>query len=377
MSNSLNIEKINQRAEELGLNKSGIARKLDVSREIVSQWFKNEKFPRPDKLLKLARLLDLSFTDLVVKLPEPNEPLVAFRKKAGRKISPDYLDQARDMGRILAKLTPYLPFDDLSQPPFLRSPSTDYAYVQKAAKRVRTEIGVKDGEEVRFSNLIGFFNELHAVLIPVLWGSKENHENALHIYLPESMTTWIFLNLDCRVHDFKFWMAHELGHVYSPNLHDNEAEDFADAFAAAVLVPEEVAADEYSKLDRIPNIGAQINRIKAIAEQLVVSPLTVYYEINKFADQHGKAKIDLESGNEIHKATSNFNKQFSPLSECMFGTKNPSPVRYIASAMEQLGSPFFDILRKFISDNHKSASFIQSILNIPLLDAQNIYEELC
>jgi transcriptional regulator with XRE-family HTH domain len=377
MINSLNIEKLKQRSEELGLNQSGIAKKLEVTREAVSQWFKNEKFPRPDKLLKLARLLDLTFSELVNKIPTENEPVVAFRKKAGRKISPDYLDQARDMGRILATLSPQLPFDDLSQPPFLKFPSTDYTYVQKAAKRVRMEIGVPEGEEVPFQKLIKYFNDLHAVIIPVLWGNKENHENALHIYLPETMSTWIYLNLDCQVHDFKYWMSHELGHVYAPQLKGDDGEDFAEAFAAALLVPEELASCEYGTLSRFTNIGAQINRIKTVAEQLVVSPLTVYYEINKYAAHHGKTKIDLESGKEIHKATSNFNKQFKPVSECLFGTKNPSTTRYMASAKEQFGSPFFDILKEYIKENHKSASFIQSILNIPLLDAQNIYEELC
>jgi len=89
---------------------------------------------------------------------------------------------------------------------------------EKVAKRVRERIAVREGEEIRFDHLIGFFNELQAVIIPVLWGNKENHENALHIYLPESMTTWIYLNLDCRMHDFKFWMAHELGHIHAPTL---------------------------------------------------------------------------------------------------------------------------------------------------------------
>lgn len=377
MTNSLNIEKLNQKAEELGLNQSGIAKKLEVSREIVSQWFKNEKFPRPDKLLKLARLLDLSFSDLVNKVPTVNEPVVAFRKKAGRKISPDYLDQARDMGRILATLAPQLPFDDLSLPPFLKSPSTDYAYVQKAAKRVRVEIGVPEGEEVPFQKLIKYFNDLHAVIIPVLWGNKENHENALHIYLPETMSTWIYLNLDCQTHDFKYWMSHELGHVHAPQLKGDDGEDFAEAFAAALLVPEELASREYGALNRLTNIGAQINHIKKVAEQLVVSPLTVYYEINKYAAHHGKTRVDLESGKEIHKATRNFNKQFKQVSECLFGTRNPSPTRYMTSAKKQFGSPFFDILKEHIASNHKSASFIQSILNIPLLDAQNIYQELC
>ena len=137
MENSLNIEKIQQRAQELGLNQSSMAKKLDVTREAVSQWFKKEKFPRPDKLLKLARLLDLTFAELVNKVPTVNEPVIAFRKKGAHKITPDYVDQAKDMGRILSELVPYLPFDALSQPAILKRPSTDYAYIRKVTKRIR------------------------------------------------------------------------------------------------------------------------------------------------------------------------------------------------------------------------------------------------
>lgn len=57
-------------------------------------------------------------------------------------------------------------------------------------------------------------------------------------FLPESDTTWVYLNLDTNVHDLKFWMAHELGHCLSPSLTGTEvAEDFADAFAGALLFP--------------------------------------------------------------------------------------------------------------------------------------------
>jgi Zn-dependent peptidase ImmA (M78 family) len=312
----------------------------------------------------------------VDKVPTVSEPVIAFRKKGAHKITPDYVEQAKDMGRILSQLVPYLPFDALSQPAILKRPSTDYAYIRKVTKRIREEINIREGDEIRFASLINYFTNLQAVIIPVLWGSKEKHENALHIYLPDSMTTWIYLNLDCRMHDFKFWTAHEMGHIHAPQLQGETGEDFAESFAAALLMPEELAAQEYGALCRSAGIGAQINRIKTVAESLVVSPLTVYCEINKYAAQNGKPMIDLESGNEIHKATSNFNKQFFPVSESLFGTKESFPARYIASAKEQFGSPFFDILRKYIAQHHKSASFIQSILNIPLLDAQNVYEAL-
>jgi len=376
MENQLNVKNIHQKVQELGLSQTALAREMQVSREAVSKWLRNEKFPRPAKLLKLARILNLSFAELVSKVPSGNEPVIAFRKKGAHKITSDYINHAKDMGRILAELVPYLPFDDLSQPAVLKSPSSDYAYVHKVTKRIREEIAVQEGDEIRFDNLIKFFNNLQAMIIPVLWGNRDKHENALHIYLPESMTTWIYLNLDCRIHDFKFWMAHELGHIHAPNLQGEEGEDFAEAFAGALLIPQELAASEYEKLQKLDNVWLQINQIKSLAERLVVSPLTVYYEINNYAINSRNPKIELERNKEIFQATTKFNKQFKPVNECLFGTKYPSPSRYIASAKEHFGSPFFDILKMYLVKYHKSASFIQSILNIPLLDAQNIYEEL-
>ena len=372
MSNSLNIETLSRQAETLGHNQSSIAKTLGVSRETVSQWFKQEKYPRPDKLLKLARLLELTFSDLVTKIPAPNEPVVAFRKKGAHKITPEYVEQAKDMGRILEILVPYLPFDDLAQPATLRKPVNEYEYVHKAAKRIRELIGVQDADEIHFEKLIDFFGQLHAVLIPVHWGHKDKHENALHIHLPESHTTWIYLNLDCKLHDFKFWMSHELGHVLAPQLEGDAGEDFAEAFAGALLVPRELAEDEYAKLSRIPAVGAQVNRIKEIAERLVISPVTVFMEINKFAAWSNRPALTFD----IHGAAANFNKSFKPVSDLLFGTKEPSAARYVASAKESFNSPFFDVLKKHVKNSHKTASFIQSLLNIPFIDAQNVYEEL-
>ena len=377
MNNQLNVSQASIRAKELGLSQAKLAKLLEVSREAVSQWFKNEKFPRPDKLLKLAKILKLSFTELVTEVPTANEPIVAFRKKGSHKITHEYFEQARDMGRILACLVPGLTFDELIQPAILRSPSCDYTYVQKVARRIRADIGVSDNDKIDFQSLIKFFNDLHAILIPVLWGSKDNHENALHIYLPESMTTWIYLNLDCRLHDFKYWMAHELGHVHAPQLKEEEGENFADAFAGALLVPEELAKKEYAHLRRLANIGKQINRLKDVASQLVVSPLTVYFEINKYAESSKLPKIDLESEREIFRANTNFNKDYSLVSKYLFDTSTPASDQYIASAEDIFCSPFFAVLKAHIVKNHKSASFIQSLLNVPLSDAQGIHEELC
>lgn len=56
----LNMKKVVESAKRTGLNRSRLAKDLDVSRETVSQWLKGEKFPRPDKPLKLSISLGLN-----------------------------------------------------------------------------------------------------------------------------------------------------------------------------------------------------------------------------------------------------------------------------------------------------------------------------
>jgi hypothetical protein len=191
------------------------------------------------------------------------------------------------------------------------------------------------------------------------------------------MTTWIYLNLDSRINDFKFWMAHELGHVKAPGLKGDEAEDFADDFAGAILIDEESAENEYLQMRRLGTIPRQINRLKETAHKLIVSPLTVYYEINKYAEHVKQPVIDLETNKAIFKATTVFNKQFHTVSEYLFENRKPTAAEYMSCSKKSFQSPFFEALISFLKDNKKSAGFIQNILNLPLADAQYLYEELC
>ena len=118
----LNISKIKESTERLGLTQSKLANIVGVSRETVSQWFKGEKFPRPDRLLKLSMALSMNFNEIVLNIPSKNEPIVAFRKKGSHKITDQYLEEARDTGRALSNLVPYLPYDQLTRPQTLIHP---------------------------------------------------------------------------------------------------------------------------------------------------------------------------------------------------------------------------------------------------------------
>lgn len=376
MNRRLNAPKILETLDKLGWSRSDLAEHIGVSRQAISQWFKAEKYPRPRHLLKIATSLDLTFEDIVIKEVDGFEPVIAFRKKGRHKITEDYIKNTSRMGKLLENLVPYLTFESrFTKAASLKNPILEYEYIHEVAAGIRESINSDHGA-IPFDNLIKCFAVYNAVIIPVLWGSKDNHENALHVYLPRSMTTWIYLNLDSNIHDFKFWMAHELGHVNAPELNEDEGEDFADAFAGALLIDVETAKQTYFEVKKLRTKPHRISRIKKVAAELLISPITVYLEMNRYADFVGEEQIDLDSRAEIYRASTVFNKQYPTVAEFVFKKEKPTTREYIESPRNLFDSNFFDILREYLAKERKSPGYIQNILNIPLADAQQIYQEL-
>jgi len=373
MEKRLALETLSAAMEKVGLSGASLARELDVSRETASKWLNGKSFPRPDKLLKLALLTGLRLNELVMRGSPESEPVIAFRKRGVSKTTEKHIARAKEMGLLLKPLVPYLPFDEFIRPPTLKKPSAGYDYVQRFVAQVREDVGIFATEALDYRHLIKRFTDTQTVLVPVLWGKKGHHENALHIFLPDSETTWVYLNLDVEVHDFKFWMAHELGHVLAPQLVGNEGEDFADAFAGALLFPEPLARQAYERILQAQNDGHRINRIKKIAEEHLISPITVYYEANHYAKSQGLTPVDL--GNGIFGAAKNLSKEYYSVSEAMFGPEGAMAKDYVAFA-EKLQSPFFDALAAYLRDTGKGPGYVQSVLDIPLMDAREIHAEL-
>lgn len=375
MEKTLATTRITQAMETAGLNQANLAEGLGVSREAVSKWLKKDSFPKPDKLLRLATLLRLPFNELVEK-NDPNAPVVAFRKVRATKTTEAHYAHAQTMGEMLKHLVPYIPFDKLAMPPVLKSPVLEYKYLQDVAQKVRSEIGLNETQRINFEHLILHFKKLQAVLIPVLWGSKNRHENATHIFLPDSMTTWVYLNLDVNILDFKFWMAHELGHCLAPDLRGNAGEDFADAFAGALLFPHKLAREAYEVISVVNNARLQINEINKIAFQHVIAPYSVYCQVNAYAEHAGLKTLDLVPA--IHKAATSINKELQLTSKIVFekADAEPEPSIYIEKINEIFSTPFFDILSQYLKDSGKGPGFIQTIMDVSTLDARGIHSEL-
>jgi len=379
MSKRLNIPKLLEVTESNGFNQSAIAKSLGITRASVSKWFTGKSFPRPAELLKLGQLLKLQHHELVEHLSPNHDPLVAFRKRASCLTTDEHIARAQNMGHFLKPLVGYLSVDEFLGPPSLKNPSCDYGYLQELAARIRREADIAETAPFDFKNLIQLFQKYQAVIIPTLWGHKAKHENALHIHLPESRTTWIYLNLDVEIHDFKFWMAHELGHVLTVDLLREgkvlEAEDFADAFAGALLFPGPLAEAALAGYKRARTDHRRLALLKKWAKEHTISPNSVYLEIEKHAKERKESFTTIEAEMRFP-AISAFNKGYKTLSAVLFDDTQPTADHFMRVAQESFGTEVYGVLGKYVREKQAGPGVVATILDVNPMDARAYHNAL-
>lgn len=380
MDRSLNLSLVTETMSAKGLTQTALAAKLGLTKAAVSKWINGDAFPRPPELLKLGKALGLGYAELVAPAaPLPLEPVVAFRKRASTKTTPEHVAHAKEMGRLLAPVVNHLPFDRFLSAPRLKNPALDYGYLQALVRELRCDLKLSADGPIKFTDLIGKFAELQAVIVPVLWGQKTRHENALHIYLPESKTTWIYLNLDSHLHDFKFWMAHELGHVLAVGLLTSEtmeeAEDFSDAFAGALLYPEAAAEPAYGQYAACTTDAQRLRLVVAQASRHVISPLSVHKEIEHYAASRGLPFTPIAKGT-LFPALAKFNRAHPTVSEHLFDGQKPSADHFMRICAEAFKTPIFTALAAYLKATPQSAAVVGRILDVPLADAKELHQAL-
>ena len=372
MQKAINTEAVRTALAQHGLTQQQLATRIGVSSQAVTNWLKGKDFPRPPALLKLATVLKLGFEQLV-KVPDEGRPGVAFRKKGNAKTTAEHVAKAGGIGMLLKPLVPYLPQIQALRT-LITSPSTDYPKLEVAVAQTRSRLGIGEHAVLGYEHLISEFKNSGAVLVPVLWGAKQRHENALHIRLPKEDVTFIFLNLDTHLEDFKFWMAHELAHVYTPELAgSNEGEDFADAFAGALLFPKACAELAYHKAMQAGGAAGVIRVLQTYADEHTISLNTVYQQIKHFAKFSELPALNVEE-KAIHAVRNN--NQGPLISEALFDPMPPEPKLYITTCQHTFMSDFFVALKHMIHENGTGPSYVQQVLDASMRDAVAIHEEL-
>ncbi len=357
-----------------GWDQKQLAEELGVSGQAVTNWMKGVDFPRPATLLKLASTLALGFDQLVLA-DQADQPVIAFRKKGGAKTTDDHVLHARAMGALLKPVVGHLPARQ-SLRTQISDTSLAYESLQATAAAVRAKLGIGQEAVLSYEHLIGQFAQNDAVIVPVMWGAKKTHENALHILLPADKVTFIYLNLDTHLEDFKFWMAHELAHVFTPALAGkDEGEDFADAFAGALLFPKELAHQAYVSASGKRSPGGVISALHDFALHHLISIFSVFNEVNKYAAAMGFAPLKVNAS-QVHAARNSDGVRGELVSATLFKPVPPEPATYIAAAHGVFQSAFFPALQALLRERGTGAGYVQQVMNLALPDAQAIHDEL-
>jgi len=372
MEKLLNSGAIQGVLAERGITQKQLASAIGTSSQAVTNWLKGKDFPRPASLLKLATTLGLTF-DQLVQTSDVGRPVIAYRKKANAKTTDAHIAKAEGIGMLLKPLVAHLP-ELQALRTLITSPSIDYDKLQLIVSQTRARLGIGEQAELEYQHLIGEFKECGAVLVPVLWGAKGNHENALHIRLPQEDVTFIFLNLDTHLEDFKFWMAHELAHVLTPELSGkNVGEDFADAFAGALIYPKACAEQTYRAITQQSTYDGGMEILMKQAGAHMISLNTVFQQVQQYAKANKLMMLPIED-RSIHAVR---NTLRGPLvSATMFDPMPPSPQRYIAACENTFQTGFFLALKRMIHSSGTGAPYIQQVLDTPLQDAHALHEEL-
>jgi transcriptional regulator with XRE-family HTH domain/Zn-dependent peptidase ImmA (M78 family) len=355
-----------------GWTQKDLANELGVTAQAVTNWLKGSDFPRPPKLLQLATKLQIQFSELVLT-PGNESPVIAFRKKGNSKTTQDHIVKAMAIGSLLKPLVPFLGPQSSLRTQFA-SATIDYEPLQAMAGQVRTLIGLGEASVLSYKHLIEQFSSNGAVIVPVMWGQKQQHKNALHILLRQEKVTFIFLNLDTHLEDFKFWMAHELAHVYTPDLAGkDEGEDFADAFAGAILFPKPVAQAAYCQAAQQTSSQGEIRVLQQMAKEHSISLFSVFCEVNKYAKASGSSALRCTE-KDIHAIRNSLRGQL--VSESLFDPLPPKPETFIAATSAVFRSDFFRALQRMIREHGTGDGYIQQIMDIPLQDASTLHEVL-
>ena len=365
----LNKDTVQARMRDQGLTLRALAQRLEVSPEAVSKWLRDESFPRPGLLLKLAKTLSLSFSEIAIDDSVPIGQF-AFRTNKNHEITAAQNEKAEDMMGALSSLASFVSFDSNFSPATLASPKNEYRYLQDVVHELRRAMGISQTEPVRETEIIAHFKKYSTVFIPVLWGKKG--DNALHVSLTGSPVHFIYLNLQKSVADFKYWLLHELAHILTPLLEGEAGEKFAEALAGTFLYTREMAGSLYDRLCMLCDVQSRINEIVSEASAHMISPITVLQQVNAFAAFSGKETVNID----IFPVNTVYMKTVKLVSDVLFEEDAPSVEKYLAVTSAWFGLDFWNALSTWIRTQQITPGVVQRILDIPMSDAKGVFEKL-
>ena len=251
-------QRLKEARELRGLNQAELAERLQVSRQIVSDYESGKKKPSGQTLFSLTRELDLPWAFFMTerKTPERVSPF-SFRKKSSTTKREQL--QAKQQERLLVDIVKYLEgFLDLPKANVLMFEGDDYQdldiqTIESLAQALRKHWNLGNGP---ISNMVRLM-ETNGIIVSKV--SIADRIDAFSCWIEERPIAILSQEKQAAVRQ-RFDAAHELGHIvmhrYIPEKYFQDKttlkvlEDQAQYFGSAFLLP----ADTFPKEVLVPSV---------------------------------------------------------------------------------------------------------------------------
>ena len=195
-------------------------------------------------------------------------------------------------------------------------------------------------------------------------GRCEEFCNALEITDNNTKITFLFINLNSRTEDFKFWLLHEIFHILG-----FKDESSADFLAGEVLFSKSNALQLLENINGKDNTS-QAKQIITYAKQLGISTYTIHKTLASIIKKTA-SNVNLVPYNKIAIINNNASVDY------YLGEDEITAKEYFRKCKIEFNSNFFEYVAEYIKDNQDTTPhFVRKLLNIAMEDAVEIFKAL-
>ena len=345
--------------KDKGMTLTELANRLNVSRQAVNDWTKNQ-VPKGSHLIKISKILDVNpgyfFPEETAK--QISVPL--HRTRGVTKVTLAMEEDAMQMAKDYETLFRFAPAPGLV--PVLKINRRDHQSAIDMAKELRKLTHVESDKPMNYEQT---FDLLSTLKIIIIFRDFPQNVKGYAFYCKVYKYRVVFVNNMTNILDLIFPLLHETIHAIRDGdgvlAYDQEEEDFCDSVAGSTQFPNEYVEMIYNTI-RGRKESHQINYLKDFSRKNKHSIFGIAEQLKKM-----DASFDLK----VAGADANLRKEFPCIGDILFGDQDP---KCYVNKLKTLSPLFFNIVSQQI--NNATTRKIGEWLGLESsLDVKEVIEE--
>jgi transcriptional regulator with XRE-family HTH domain len=319
--------------KDKGMTLTELANRLNVSRQAVNDWTKNQ-VPKGGHLIKISKILDVNpgyfFPEEITE--QISVPL--HRTRGVAKVTSAMEEDAMQMVKNYENLFSSAPAPGLV--PVLKINRRDNQSANNMARELRKLTHVESDKPLNYEQTFGLLSTLKIVII---FREFPRNVKGYAFYCKIFNYRVVFVNNMTNVLDLIFPLLHETIHAISDGAlaYDQEEEDFCDAVAGSAQFSNEYVEWVYEAV-KGRRESHQINLLKEFSAKNGHSMFGIAEELKK---THPAFSLKVAGAN------ANLRKEFPSVGDILFGDQDP---KCYVDNLKTLTPLFFDIVSQQISN---------------------------